>query len=198
LIDVRFASLLTWPRPSTPSYKRGSRASFRAGWTDTLNLLESEHDKLKATDIVIECGLQPGDIRNDGWPRSNARAPSHPGVVLSFASKHGPLRYLTDRYEFWQHNVRAIALGLQALRTVDRYAITTDGEQYRGWAALPQRASNGRITGEDLIRQRATALGVEPKAAWRTLVKAMHPDIGGDPAEFRGLQAGAERMGLLS
>jgi hypothetical protein len=37
----------------------------------------------------------------------------------------------------WQHNVRAIALGLEALRKVDRYGITRRGEQYAGWKALP-------------------------------------------------------------
>jgi hypothetical protein len=38
----------------------------------------------------------------------------------------------------WRDNVRAIALGLEALRTVDRYGITHKAEQYTGVKALGQ------------------------------------------------------------
>jgi hypothetical protein len=37
----------------------------------------------------------------------------------------------------WQHNVRAIALTLEALRAVDRYGATETGQQYTGFKALP-------------------------------------------------------------
>ncbi len=45
------------------------------------------------------------------------------------------LVYATDACEFWQHNVRSIALGLEALRAVDRYGISRRGEQYAGFRA---------------------------------------------------------------
>jgi hypothetical protein len=46
---------------------------------------------------VIELALDEGDIRLDGLPRAHAR-PRHPGVIVSFDSKHGPLGYGTDAF----------------------------------------------------------------------------------------------------
>jgi len=46
---------------------------------------------------------------------------------------HRLLRNVCD--EDWRHNVRSIALGLEALRAVDRYGISRRGEQYAGFRA---------------------------------------------------------------
>jgi hypothetical protein len=135
-IDLRFQSA-TWVGPSTPPERRRSKYTFRADWNDTITLLVRELELLDASDIVIEAGLRREDIRVDGWPRANAPQPEHPGVRIFFASKHGPLRYETDAFETWQANLRAIALGLEALRKVERYGIARRGEQYTGWKALP-------------------------------------------------------------
>src|SRR5947208_1880483 len=75
------------------------------------------------------------DIRLDGRPRARAVA-SHPGVVLAFDSRHGPLKYAVDTFDRWQDNLRAIALGLEHLRAVDRYGVTRRGEQYTGWRQI--------------------------------------------------------------
>ncbi|WP_447643191.1 hypothetical protein [Nocardioides zeae] len=115
---------------------------FRASWRDTLELLGYELDLLSARDVVLEVDVTEGDVRLDGMLRANARV-GHPGVRIAFESSVGPLVYATDRYEArwseqasWQQNVRAIALGLEALRKVDRYGITKRGEQYTGFKAL--------------------------------------------------------------
>jgi hypothetical protein len=105
---------------------------------------------------VLEAGFRDSDLRVDGWPKGNASQPWHPGVRLAFdAPDKGPLIYATDVYDQpawasgsispWQANLRAIALGLEALRAVDRYGITKRGEQYRGFLALPpgQTGSTG-------------------------------------------------------
>ena len=127
---------LRWVDVSTRASARRSRRTFKAGWQDTLNLLARELEYLKARDVVIEADFREQDIRLDGMPRANARQPEHPGVRIAFDSKHGPLVYATDSCAFWQHNVRSIALGLEALRAVDRYGVTKRGEQYTGWKAI--------------------------------------------------------------
>ncbi len=86
---------------------------------------------------MLQIDIREQALRLDGGLRANARPVDFPGVRISFESKHGPLTYATDTHEFWQHNVRGIALGLQALRAVDRYGVTKRGEQYTGWKALP-------------------------------------------------------------
>ncbi len=123
---------------------------FRASWTDTLDLLGRELDHLKATEVVLELDIIEGNLRLDGMLRADAKIAS-PAVRIAFASKVRPLVYGTDRYTGhyhkgpadWQENVRAIALGLEALRKVDRYGITKSGEQYAGWKQLPAGSGNG-------------------------------------------------------
>jgi hypothetical protein len=216
-MDVRFRPLQgTWPQKETPDGERGSRWSFRAGWGDTLHVLEYELEKLKARDIVIAGAWREADIRIDGWPRSNAADPGFPGVIISFESKHGPLKYATDRYAYWQHNVRAIALGLEALRKVDRYGITAKGEQYTGWKALPAGIPMGEAA---MSIEQAAAFLIEhgewgqtsatvdeileadeqvTAAYFRNAAKKLHPDTGGDPALFRKLQQARELLEAAS
>lgn len=134
----------TWLRPD------GARvwSQFSAIWSDTIALLIREVFALQDSTMpgpVIEVDVRERDIRIDGALRADARADS-PAVLVAFESKHGPLIYRCDRYRggsyrskmsSWQHNARAIALTLEALRAVDRYGATSKGEQYRGFKALP-------------------------------------------------------------
>ena len=144
-----FRPLSSWPGARA---RKREASRFDASWSDTVELLVRELRMLKAKQTIIEIdGLAERDLRLDGLPRANARPGV--GVVLSFQSTHGPLRYACDTFvapsyrrklEPWQHNVRAIALGLEALRKVDRYGITERGEQYRGFLAL--EAGDGSST----------------------------------------------------
>src|SRR5262249_4141291 len=110
---------------------------FKAGWSQTLDLLERELNHLKAKDISIEGFFAPKDIRNDGWPKSSAR-PSQPGVILSFTTKQGRMVMPCDSFRDWEANLRAIALSLEHLRAVDRYGVTTEEkDQYTGGLRLP-------------------------------------------------------------
>lgn len=179
MIEVRFRPIAIWPHGSTPAHARRSRWVFKAPWSSTLELLDKELRLLGAREITIGCGLREQDIRLDGWPRSGAREPVHPGVEISFDGKHGPLVYATDVCARWEHNVRAIGLGLEALRAVDRHGITRRGEQYAGFKALTSGGPS-RERGEALIRE----YGSE-----RAALMATHPDHGGDPADFADVQA---------
>lgn len=132
-----------WPLPDT---KPRSAIQFKAGYRDTLRSLNYELERLGARGpAVIQVVTRNGatDLRRDGALRAGAKI-EHPGVRLSFESKHGPLTYATDEFggrysgdmPDWQANLRAIALGLEALRKIDRYGISKTGEQYRGWRAI--------------------------------------------------------------
>lgn len=179
--DVRFRPLLPteWPGPRTPEPQR---SPFSASWSDTLRLLERELGMLEATGIVIQVALREDQIRSDGWPKQGHAQPPNPGVVLAFDSRHGPLKYATDRFHRYEDNVRAIALGLEALRKVDRYGISTRGEQYAGWKALPSGHSDMGLA------ERGAAL-VEEHGSIRAALKATHPDVGGDAEDFRAVMA---------
>jgi hypothetical protein len=173
-MDVRFRPLV-WTGPRTPVGKRRSRYTFKAGWQDTLYKLEYELDQLKATEIVIEADFREDQIRIDGWPKSN-QAPIYAGVKVSFNTPNlGRLEYATDVCEFWQHNVRSIALGLEALRAVDRYGITSGRQQYTGFKALPS-ANGDRRPAAVWVAKLVYEVGESQRTAVTTLLSGSHED----------------------
>lgn len=181
-MNVTFRPLPVWPYPATRD--RRSRWTFKAPWSSTLDLLYREVEKLGGRNVVLGAGFRERDLRLDGMPRAGAREPMHPGVEISFDSRHGRLVYATDVCVRWEHNVRSIALGLEALRAVDRYGITRRGEQYAGWKQLaPGTTDGGSDRGRELIRQHGSV-----KAA----LHASHPDHGGSERDFRDVQAARE------
>ena len=184
-MNYTFRPLPVCPYQATPPSQRRSQWTFRAGWQDTLDSLEHELSLLSAHDMVIGAGFREGDIRRDGMPRADAREPVHPGIEISFETRQGRLTYSTDICAYWQHNVRSIALGLEALRAVDRYGITHRGEQYAGFLALAPG-------GPDAIRGQRL---VERAGGIRQALMAHHPDHGGDPTDFADVQAYRERVG---
>ena len=184
MLSVRFRPIPLWPHDSTPPDRRRSSYTFKAPWSNTLDLLDRELRRLGATNIVIGCGLREQDIRNDGWPRSGARVPQHPGVEISFdgVPLNGPmgrLVYATDVCRFWEHNVRAIGLGLEALRAVDRHGITRHGEQYAGFKALP-------VSADAPSYDRGRAL-VDEHGSLTAAMRATHPDTGGSRIDFESV-----------
>ncbi len=167
------------------------RSRFEASLTRTLADLGRELRALKATNVVIELDVRDRDIRLDGYPRADAR-PANPVVAISFDSRHGPLRYATGEYDDWRHNLRAIALSMEALRAVDRYGVSKRGEQYQGWKELTKSTDPA-----DAIqtREQAQAFLAQWAGDVRAAVKATHPDHGGDETEFRKVMRAKELVG---
>lgn len=192
----------TWPGKATPSYQR-KRSQFKSNWGGTLALLERELRHLNAKDVTLAIGVQDRDIRLDGGVRADARI-REPGVVLSFRSGPDQLTFPCDTYDYWQDNVRAIALALQALRTVDRYGVQ-QGRQYQGFKALPSSTSPVRTSREAaqfIVSMSGSVNGNEADDVARVLIDRAHaqrlyrmaanrehPDRGGDTAQFAELQS---------
>lgn len=183
-------------RPLPPEERHTS--PFTAGWSDTVELLAGELRHLTAERVVVELELSERDLRLDGMPRADARLRSD-AVRIAFDSSYGPLMYETGRFGAatwrtgpgWQANVRAIALGLEALRKVDRYGITKRGEQYTGWKALP--VSTDPADAVQTLEQAHAVL--DEYGGLAKAIKATHPDAGGDPTEFRKVMRARELLG---
>lgn len=184
--------MIHWPYPDTGQARKSN--PFRVGHQVTMDLLESELEHLKVTGpVAIRVVTQHSDIRRDGLLRSGARV-THPGVALSFISKFGPMTYPCDAFIHrstaalsWQVNLRAIALGLQALRTLNRYGITGRGEQYTGWLAIgaattPNDGASDREQAERFLRSVVdNALANAPiRQVWRAATRKTHPDTTGE------------------
>lgn len=178
-MTVVYRAIPVWPHEQAVG-RTGS--PFRNSYEDTISVLEYEvfrlqprmtagrYTELGVAQVIIGAGYRDGDIRKDGAPRADARAPYHPGVEVSFDSVYGRLTYATDMYSDWRANVRAIALGLEALRAVARYGVAKRGQQYAGFALLS--AGPGR---EERGRQLVEKYGSVPDA-----LRATHPDTGAD------------------
>lgn len=192
IIELQVRPIDEWPRAFT---KNRQRARFSAPYGATMQLLDAELRHLRASGVVLLMALKTEDIRLDGRPRSNARA-DHPGIILCFKDRTGSKRFPCDKFDRWHDNLRAIALSLEALRTVDRYGVTTHGEQYRGWQALP--SPNGDHWDVDQAREWLSEIlelqidrELRPAALegfLRLAEKKTHPDMGGNASDFHKVQ----------
>lgn len=202
----------SWPGKLTSAGAR-TYSPFDANWQSTLQILGRELAALDVEEAVVQLAVAENAIRLDGTLRGDRKPPEHPGVILSFDPPSiGPLRYACDRFvarsystmrDSWRHNLRAIALGLEALRKVERYGIGSRGEQYVGWKQLgsgtPMPAARMSVDEAARLLCDATAaeIGEDPadvervasvaNALWREAAKTHHPDAGGNPDVFRRL-----------
>jgi hypothetical protein len=210
-VEVRLRPLVGWPYATTEHRKS---ITFRSSWSATKRLLADEVEALGGELVVVEFDIIGGEaaFRVDGSLRANAKAGAFPGVRVSFRCRHGDLSYATDRYAAqysgqvsWQANVRAVALSLEALRAVDRHGVTRAGEQYTGWRAIEAGGSTSSTfaTADEAARwvaeqaaeggrgkfhPRDIAAGGEYFTnAYRALARRLHPDVGGDPADWARL-----------
>lgn len=188
-MNVTFRPLPRWPYPE----QTHRPALFKASYTDTLDKLEYEIEQLDGGEVIIGLVTDGASIRLDGRPRADMRA-SHPGVEVSFEVPGGRrLVFHTDVHNQttkwvgggpartpWQDNLRAIALGLESLRAVNRYGITSGiGQQYAGFLQLTTGQANPE-RGRQLVE---AAGGMKPALLQH------HPDHGGNPRDFADVQA---------
>lgn len=198
--DWRVVPIQDWPTELTEERKE---SRFRAAWAisrtgnmSTLELLDRELRFLEAENLLLQMAVTPGDIRRDGKIRANA-TPSHPGVILTFDSKFGPISYPCDAFWDWRDNVRAIALSLEALRRVDRYGVSKRGEQYTGWKRLAARVDGGPHAVLALHARLSEAeVRKDPRRAYLLASKATHPDRGGEAKDFALVGEAARILGV--
>lgn len=195
------------------------RSPFDSSWSSTLQLLARELRHLEATNVIVEVDTLPGSIRLDGQLYANAKVHS-PAVRLHFDSKHGHINQQTDAFSTWQDNVRAIALGLEALRKIERYELGRGDEQYHGYLALEAGTGATALGGmtqtaaamvierlaigdEGADRERAIALiqrgGPDAQRAYRHARAAAHPDRNdGERELWDQVEQAAKVLGLSS
>lgn len=178
-----FRPLAAWPYPP----RRRATVPFRSGWEETLEKLEAEISAKGGTDVVIGIVCDESQISMSGMLKAGGRtAVRHPGAEVSFELKGGQrLAFHTDAYATLGHNLRAIAMGLEALRAVDRYGITSTDEQYAGFAQLT-------AGGPDAARGRQL---VEAAGGIRQAQRKHHPDQGGTDRDFVDVQAYVASLG---
>lgn len=180
-VRVQMEAMAAYPFPET---RLRLAPRFSSAWSTTQALMHRELNHLmvpRSPVAALRLVTSSQNFRLDGGLRANARI-EHPGAVLSFESKYGPLEFYCDRYSAgngipgWQQNVRAIALAMEALRRVDRYGVGGTGQQYAGWRAI-EAAPTGLAAAEARLREIAEARPETPLNAVLRLARAKaHPD----------------------
>lgn len=205
MAEIRVEELLKWPEEKQRPAGSRDNSRFKVGSFKTEQFLRDELHKINARNIIMRTFHEERFHRRDGGIRVDARAPSHPGVILEFEKpirKEGETHFLKmrlpcDTYRFWEDNLRAIAMVLEGLRMIDRHQVSA-GAQYQGYLALPPKP--GHMTVEDAAAFLAKHGGVDgsegallkhsifSETAYKTAAKQMHPDKGGDPQQFAMLE----------
>lgn len=216
-----FKALEEWPRPES----RPTRSPFDASMTSTEETLNRELRAVRARYPVLSLVADESAVRLDGHLRSNAKI-RHRGVILAFDQPGvGQVSYACDRFTAtwrgsslvdWQHNLRAIALGMEALRKVERYGIADAGQQYAGFRAIGAGEPLAMGAGTMTVDQAAALIAdlsddphlgaFEVLQTWaeigdrlyRQIARRLHPDSGGDPEMFRRLTEARDLLGGAS
>lgn len=188
MIEYIFRPIVKWPREFTQG--RRKKSPFTTTFDKNVRQLAAEVDRQGGRRVVIQLALDFGQIRRDGLPYADA-LPSHPGVIVAYDGKRGPVSMPCDAFEHWNDNLRAIVLTLEHLRGIDRYGVATSGEQYRGWTALPPGPDQARSMTLDeaaaVLNEFAPFVGLDwirgDREAFKTALRAAriktHPDQGG-------------------
>ena len=174
-----------WPRSA---HQERSRFGGKRGMTiaDGVNEVLHELNLLRASHVVISTNLE---VRLDGLPRSNQRMPEDTGVAVYFKLNGGKRVLACDRWDRVEHNLRAVAKHIEALRGMDRWGVGTVEQAFTGYAALPEpgrRKPWSEVLGYDSDGvDGLTAEEVNDR--YRDLSRRRHPDAGGSDEAFRDL-----------
>lgn len=181
-----------WPRAST---RKASRFPDRISVAQATDGLSEELRLLGVPDWdwILSTNLE---LRLDGLPRSNQRAPADPGVAVYFnlrdrkTGKREPRVLACDCWNRVEHNIRAITKHIEALRGMDRWGVGSVEQAFSGYKALP-------APGESTARPWWTVLNCDQaasedvvRARYRAAVLETHPDrLHGDRHTFEQVTA---------
>lgn len=193
-LDTAILPIGRWHGEPLRPFSATSSSKFSAADSSTFRTLQRELDHLDAEDRVLYVCVPAEQFRRDGRPARNATVTA-PGVVLEFTADGQTFEYVADRFRSQMENLRAIALTLEHLRAVDRYGLTGDRQQYRGFLAIEApAAADGFTTAHGALEWLNDRFG-EPgtvhtaRELIRRAQRAAHPDRGGDAATFQRVAA---------
>lgn len=201
---------LHWPtsQPRTPSHRRKANVHFSRNLSvmGALRDVQNEVRLLGGLDLVVSSNIK---LRVDGFPRSDQRIPDDPGVAVYFERKKARLVFACDKFDRPEHNLRAIAMHLEALRGMERWGVGSLDQAFAGYQALPDSSAErpwwevlgiDRITASSLHRRPDSERREFLVARFRERAKCVHPDAGGTQEAFVDLQraydAGRAELGV--
>lgn len=169
---------LSWPSgwPRTPAESR-RRSAFMP--TTIFHQVQETLDELRmlgvgASGIVISSNLR---VKPDGVPYSKQARVDDPGVAVWFVLRGQERVLACDRWRNVEHNLRAIALHIAAIRGQDRWGVGSADQAFAGFVALPEQA--GGTPWWEYFGLEPDATEAELHCAYRESAKFDHPDVCG-------------------
>jgi len=129
-------------------------------------------------DFVVSTNIP---VRRDGLPYANQRTPDDPGVAVYFTLKKKPRCFACDRWVRPEDNIAAIAMVIQALRTIERYGVGNLEQAFAGYQeGLPPAPDHDwhLVLG---VSRSASVDDIE--RAYLAKARVMHPDVEGGSDE---------------
>ncbi len=165
---------LTWPtaRPRTPPGRRKD-ASFQVGFARSRDEMLNELRLLRARAVIISTSIP---LRRDGLPYADFRQPDDPGVAVYFQRDGKPYVLACDSYRKVEHNLRAVGVTVEALRSIARHGASEMLEQaFTGFAQLPAPRT-AEASWWDVLGVTPETPADEVRAAYYALAEKFHPD----------------------
>lgn len=185
---------LHWPF----GYKRTKfrkQSIFKQSQLDKIQiLLRAELGRMSATNVIISSNIP---LRRDGGLYSEylAKKMEEPGIAVYFKHKEQDVVICCDQYEYPWENMYALAKGIEALRSMNRWGVSEFMERaFTGFKALPERAEQAWY---DVLGIERMANASQIKDAYRKMVQVHHPDAGGTTEMFNRINS-AYQQGLKS
>lgn len=167
-----------------------SNGSYRAFGDLTVakavDRLRYEVTRAGGTHLVISTNIE---LRQDGFPRSDRRAPDDPGAAAYFQLAGKPICMPCDTYTEVAQNIAAIAAHIEATRAIERHGVASMSEMFAGFVALPPPRDAWEILG---VRRGASRAEIEK--AFRAAAVRNHPDRGGSNAAMAEVNAARESL----
>jgi hypothetical protein len=171
---------LCWPPgwPTTPAASR-EPSRFKTTVPGALANAKRQIELLGGSQLLLSSNYTLGNEN-----------PKEPGVVAYFHWEKSLVAIPCDRWTRIEANVQAIALTVEAMRGMERWgAKHMIKAMFTGFKLLPPAATSPWY---DVLGVPASAPPDTVKEAYRSLAKRYHPDMHGDPAMFRRIQAAYE------
>ena len=134
MIDHVEAFPLHWPDGRTRAVRR-QNAAFNTSLAKARDHLMNEIRLLGGKRAILSSNLE---LRIDGLPYANQKAPDDPGIAVYFMYKDKQHCFASDDWYHVEDNIRAIGKTIEALRGVARWGTGDMMERaFQGFAALP-------------------------------------------------------------
>lgn len=174
-MNTQNAYPLSWPPAwkRTPLFRVSSSRFAEHSMDRVTRELMNELRSLGASRCVISTNVE---LRQDGLPFSNRRAPTDKGAAVYFHLKNHPRVLACDRWNRVEDNLYAIAKHVEALRGQERWGVGSVDQAFAGYTALPSPGKSTTATWYNVLGVSGDCTYEQALDAYRSEAMKSHPD----------------------